>query len=260
MTNVLARRHMLKMGAGVGAAFVLPEIASGRNLQLPDVGSKFDAEGRVLPFAGNTVICHLPQQGEYAGPFRGLLDIYRELPRHDFARKLTLLPPSSYHMTVFGGANDRQRIARNWPADISLNVPIDECTRLLNGRLEDFELGSTSPIRMRVALDESPMEERPLKIRLTAVDAAQERRLRDLRDRLAVRLRLRSPTHDNYEFHITLAYIYRLLSPSEHRAFRAMRTQWHERLAANYPVIHLPLIEFCRFPDMFYFERLAVLR
>lgn len=75
----------------------------------PDVGSKFDADGRVRPFAGNTVVCHLPQQGEHADAFEAMLDIYREAPSHPFMRKVALLPPSSYHMTVMGGANDTPR-------------------------------------------------------------------------------------------------------------------------------------------------------
>lgn len=260
MSELLARRHLLKLGAGLGAAAALPGMATARDPRLPDVGSKFDAQGHVLPFAGNTIICHLPQQGEHAAPFRALLDLFRELPRHGFARKLTLLPPSSYHMTLFGGANDQQRTAAAWPAGIPLDAPIDECTRILQGRLDGFALGGAGPIRMRIALDDSPADERPLKIRLVAADAAEERHLRDLRDRLAERLRLRSPTHDSYEFHITLAYLYQLLSPAEHRDFRAMRTAWHKRLATRCPEIRLPLIEFCRFPDMFHFERLAVLR
>src|SRR3546814_7288625 len=93
----------------------------------PDVGSKFYADGRVHPFPGNTVICHVPQQGEHSGCFNALLDIYREAPAHPFVRKITLLPPSSYHMTIFGGANDKPRERKSWPADLPIDMPIERC-------------------------------------------------------------------------------------------------------------------------------------
>src|SRR3546814_10770713 len=51
-------------------------------------------------------------------PIYALLDIYREAPAHPFVRKITLLPPSSYHMTIFGGANDKPRERKSWPADL----------------------------------------------------------------------------------------------------------------------------------------------
>src|SRR3546814_19742624 len=112
------RRNFLGLMAA-GATAVVGAPVSARQVRSkfpPDVGSKFYADGRVHPFPGNTVICHVPQQGEHSGCFNALLDIYREAPAHPFVRKITLLPPSSYHMAIFGGANDKPREPKHWPA------------------------------------------------------------------------------------------------------------------------------------------------
>lgn len=251
----IARRTLFKLSAATAVTAVTPTWAKSADPRLPDVGSKFDPQGRVIRFAGNTVICHLAQQGPEATAFRALLDIYRTLPRYGFARKITLLPPSSYHMTLFGCANERQRLPNVWPASVPLDTPIEECTRRLAARFEGFDLRLARPIRMRVALDESPVDERPLKIRLRSADAVQERALRDARNRLSDHLGIRTPTHDAYEFHITLAYLFEALTATEHREFRLARTSWHRHLASAVPEIVLSTVEFCHFDDMFHFDR-----
>src|SRR3546814_1123827 len=85
------RRNFLGLMAA-GATAVVGAPVSARQVRSkfpPDVGSKFYADGRVHPFPGNTVICHVPQQGEHSGCFNALLDIYREAPAHPFVRKIT---------------------------------------------------------------------------------------------------------------------------------------------------------------------------
>src|SRR6202012_873617 len=92
-----------------------------------DVGRKFFANGRVRPFAGNTIICHAPQQGDGAGYFNALLDIYRDAVVLPYAKKIALTPPSSYHVTIFGGANDQERKPGLWPKAMPLDASMAEC-------------------------------------------------------------------------------------------------------------------------------------
>src|SRR5690349_15028789 len=90
----------------------------------PSGGHKFRPDGRVLPFPGSTIICHLPQQGASFEAFDAILDIYRELPDHAFSKKLGVLPPSSYHMTIIGTATDADR---RWPPYVPQQASIEEC-------------------------------------------------------------------------------------------------------------------------------------
>lgn len=249
---------MLAASASISAGAA--RAASPRPAYPPDVGRKFSPDGRVLPFAGNTIICHVPQQGSGSETFDALLDIYRQLPGHAFGRKVTALPPSSYHMTIFGGANDGDRKPGLWPADLPLDLPMAECDRILGERLQAFQLDCALPLRMRVNLDEPAASERPLTIRLLPVDAEEQRKLSRLRDRLADLLRIRAPGHDTYRFHITLGYLTRWLTPAEDADYRLALKAWREGLAKQHPVIELGAPEYCLLTDMFAFKRQFYLR
>jgi hypothetical protein len=241
------------LGTGVAASFARPSAA--REGAPPDVGRKFYPDGRVKRFDGNTIICHLDQQGPNAATFNALLDIYRDAPRHAFMRKVTLLPPSSYHMTIFGAANDPDRRPGAWPADIPMDMPIARCSVILGDRLRAANFGIDRPIHMRIDDREPKADERPLTIRLLPIDAAEDRRLRDLRNQLADILKIRVPTHDAYSFHITLGYLIRWLSVSEQRDFRRSLAIWREGLIRTAPIIEFGAPEYCILKDMFAFQR-----
>ena len=219
-----------------------------------DVGRKFFADGRVRPFAGNTVICHLPQQGAGYETFDALLDIYRGMPAHAFNRKIALLPPSSYHMTIFGGANDQGRTPGAWPSDIPLDTPIATCNALLAERLKGFRLECDLPLRMRVDDSDPPIHPEPMLIDLVPVDAAEERKLRRLRDRLSDTLQIRTSDHDRYGFHITLAYQIAWFTAAEQADYDAAQRRWRRELERKAPVIELRAPEYCTFKDMFAFQ------
>lgn len=253
------RRTLLK-GAGLALAGMAAGEAAGRTprppLRLPDVGRKFAADGRVLPFAGNTIICHLPQQGEHSDAFDALLDIYRALPGEGWARKMTALPPSSWHMTIFGGANDKERRYPLWPAGLPLDLPMAECDRILGERLRGFSLGADAPpYRMRVNPEAPPASETPLTMRLLPADGDTETRLRRLRDRLSALLGIRAPDQDSYRFHITLGYQIAALTPQEDAAWRQALARWKAEVTRRVPVITLGAPEYCVLADMFAFKR-----
>ena len=76
------------------------------------VGSKFFPDGQVRAYPGNTVLCHV------AGipPLIERLDkLYGRLLDAEVAQIYTLLPPSSWHMTVFDGVCDGNRNGERWP-------------------------------------------------------------------------------------------------------------------------------------------------
>ncbi|WP_294211848.1 DUF1868 domain-containing protein [uncultured Sphingomonas sp.] len=247
---------MMLKGSGLALAGLAAARGGAADRLPPDVGRKFAADGRVLPFAGNTIICHLPQQGAGSEAFDALLDIYRALPGEPWARKVTALPPSSYHMTIFGTANDKARRYPLWPAGLPLDMPMADCDRILGERLRAFRLGDEAgPYRMRVNLEPPPASETPLTVRLLPADDAMEARLRRLRDRLAEVTGIREPDHDRYRFHITLAYQVAPLTPQEDDAWRRSLAAWKVMIARRAPIITLGNPEYCLLKDMFAFKR-----
>lgn len=260
---ISTRRHFLH-GAAIGMAAIAtrPLMAQGANPArlAPDTGRKFSADGKVLPFAGNTIICHLPQQGPQSRAFDALLDIYRAMPGRDWMRKVTPLPPSSYHMTIFGGANDKERRYPLWPAGMPLDTPMEQCDEMLGERLRKFRLAADGgPYHMRVNTDVSP-KETPLTIRLLPAEEGTDLKLRRLRDRLSQVTGIREPGHDHYGFHITLGYLFSPLNEAENAAFHADLSEWKGQLAQKAPVITLGAPEYCLLKDMFAFNRQFYLR
>jgi hypothetical protein len=247
---------MMLKGSGLALAGLAAARGGAADRLPPDVGRKFAADGRVLPFAGNTIICHLPQQGAGSEAFDALLDVYRALPGEPWARKVTALPPSSYHMTVFGTANDKARRYPLWPAGLPLDMPMADCDRILGERLRAFRLGDEAgPYRMRVNMESPPAGETPLTVRLLPTDDAVEARLRKLRDRLSDVTGIREPDHDRYRFHITLAYQVAPLTPQEDDAWRRSLAAWKAMIARRAPIITLGNPEYCLLKDMFAFKR-----
>lgn len=253
-----SRRGLLKWGAaGAAALTVAPasRLVARTAVYPPDVGRKFGADGRVLPFAGNTVICHLPQQGENSGTFDAMLDIYRDVPAHRFAQKIALLPPSSYHMTVFGGANDRPRTRASWPADLPFDMPIDECNGVLTERLKRSGLQIALPIRMRIDPDQHPENGKALIFLLQPADDGERAKLARLRDQLGDVFKIHAPDAAAYRFHISLGYPIAWFSTDEVRELEQAWARWVRVIAAKSPVITLGAPEYCTFTDMYAFKR-----
>lgn len=253
----LGRRDVLGLLGATAAMTVAPaaKAATGGASKSSMLSDKFFADGRVRPFAGNTIICHLPQQGEDAACFNALLDIYRAARSWEFANALTMLPPSSYHMTVFGGANDRPRSRATWPADLPFDLPISNCHKILGDRLRDFRIGVDMPIRMTVDHDRISDDPKTLAIRLVPLDASEAAKLKVLRARLAETMRIVPPTLASYEFHITLGYLIRPVNAAHRIALERMKKEWHQAIVAEAPVIALGQPEYCTFDDMFAFSR-----
>ncbi|KIX92451.1 uncharacterized protein Z520_11771 [Fonsecaea multimorphosa CBS 102226] len=211
------------------------------------IGRKFDADGKVLPFPGNTIICHLsPDHALY----RATLGLHDALESHKLASLYTLLPPESWHMTVFEGVTDQTRKPHAWPADLPLDAPLDRCTDLFKEKLKGFDFDSEPPFQLTV-VGYDPLID-GIALTVVPASAADEARLRGLRDRLSELLQLRHPTHDWYSFHISLAYILRRLDNQQHQELRDFLEEYRPKLPLHF---ELGAPEFCTFEDMFAFSR-----
>ncbi len=261
MSSQLLRRAELNRRGLLGAALFVPAVAAGASDAglSPVAGEKFYADGRVHPFPGNTIICHLPQQGPDSGCFDALLDVYRDAPSRAFIRKVALLPPSSYHMTVFSCTTDNDRGSGSWPSGLPRDATMAECSRYLGEKLRKFPLQTDLPICVRVDPQDPPSSEAPLKIRLVGADANEERKLRTLRDRLSSYLGIRAIAHDAYYFHISLGYLLQPLTAEEQQSYRAALSAWRKSVMQACPKIMLGAPEFCTFADMFAYHRMSYL-
>ncbi len=131
-------------------------IATGNDTR--DTLLKFNPDGSPRPFAGNTVICHLPQQTDFAMPWWRSDMHWVPVP---FTRKSRGLPDDSYHATILGGLNDQDRERYGWPSDVPINTPIAECNRVLTERFARFRMNAELPLRFRLDKEKTLSQQRP---------------------------------------------------------------------------------------------------
>jgi hypothetical protein len=218
-------------------------------------GRKFAADGKVQHYPGNTVLCHIPRSTVV---FDELSNAYAAL-RADFGTgHFTWLPPSSYHMTVFDGVTDAFRRPGDWPQMLSLDAPMTVCNRYVGERLRKLDVGLKLPLRM-VIDDPDPVGISGA-IPLLPIDSVENRRLRDLRDRISSAVGIRHGDHDIYRFHTSFAYYVRELPSDTQEKYRRAFTATVRQLRKALSVIELGAPEFCVFEDMSAFRKEFELR
>jgi hypothetical protein len=211
-------------------------------------GGKFSADGKPLPFAGNTLLMHLsPTSALYTY----LLQLHEALRTSFLSRLCTLLPPPSWHMTIFEGVCEQVRDVDHWPRDLAQGAPLDEITEEFTRRLSDFKWEDDGPPYLMRINGMDPLEV-GIGIHLEARTQDEERRIRRLRDRLAERLKLKMPNHDKYGLHISIAYLLRRLTGEQERELKGLVSRILEGGPKEF---ELGAPEFCTFGDMFKFDR-----
>ena len=221
-----------------------------------DTMLKFNTDGTRKPFAGNTVICHLPVQCELRD---AMVPLHDELAQAPFRHKLGLTSTDSYHMTILPGANDQDRSAYGWPSYVPLDAAMEECNRAVRERMEAARLHCKLPLRLRVDVAETLNYFTACTLRMTPVDREENAKLRALRDQLADVYGFRAKDHDQYTFHITMSYQTARFTEQEQMAYRRILRAHLRQIVAAAPVLELGQPEYCVFPDMFRFEPKALL-
>ncbi|KAI8270215.1 hypothetical protein K4K58_011616 [Colletotrichum sp. SAR11_239] len=217
------------------------------------VPSKFAPDGPVQAFPGNTIICHLsPSDPLYVS----MQELSNKLAASKFASLITLLLPTSFHMTVFEGVCDQVRKPGYWPSDLPLEAPLEECNSKFVKALGAFHLGDehAPPYKMTVR-GFDPLEI-GIGVWLDGRTPAETERLRSLRNKLADKLNIRHPIHDGYGFHLSVAYLLRHLTDEQNRELLALLLNHFEDMPKEF---ELSAPEFCTFENMFAFKRACFL-
>lgn len=213
---------------------------------------KFNPEGAVQPFPGNTIVSHLSLDSPL---YASMLVLHGKLRVSHLSHLYALLPPPSWHMTVFEGVCDKVREPGHWPADLAIDAPLADCNALFARKLELFDLQCAPPYSMAVA------GWSPLKVGI-GVDVEprtreENARLRGLRDRLADELQIRHKGHENYGLHLSVAYLLRHLTDGQRKELQALLDEHFEQMPREF---ELGAPEFCKFDDMFEFKRVFYLK
>ncbi len=211
-----------------------------------NVGRKFDAEGAVLPFSGNTFLCHVPQG---SAAHAALSEASLALQAGRVASAFSFLPPSSFHMTVFEGVCDADRNGDTdrWPTCIRRDAPlaqINQTFQTASGFVSLPTRQNVRPMGLFVGFSVALSGRSPL------AEASLRRTRRVLRDVSGIYKK----DFNDYDFHITLAYPLRWLTLAEANAVMDHADRVFDRLVMQAPCISLGPVEFCTFENMHAFS------
>lgn len=220
----------------------------------PGVPSKFDPDGNVQHFPGNTIISHLSPSSE-PELYNSMLALYDKLKNSHLSHLYTLLPPSSWHMTVFDGVCDQVREPSRWPNDLSIDASLQECTSLFGKKLSSFDLQCDPPYRLSITGFEPLLI--GIGVHLEPSTIGENTRIRELRDRLSNALYIRRSNHKTYGLHLTVAYLLRFLTEEQDKELRKLLMDHFDGMPKQF---ELGAPEFCTFEDMFAFKRLFYLK
>ncbi|KAK7021228.1 RNA ligase/cyclic nucleotide phosphodiesterase, partial [Favolaschia claudopus] len=213
------------------------------------VPNKFDPDGNVQRYSGNTFICPL-SPSSVPELHSSLIALYKKLKLNPLCHLYALLPPSSWHMTVFEGVCEIHQPGR-WPEDLPDDASLPECTALYEKKLSTFDVECDPPYRLSVkGID---LLKSGIELRLEPYTLAEDGRIRDPRDRISTLLHIRKADHDTYGFHLMISVAYMLRFPTKEQ--RRELSQVLEDHFRDLPKqFELGPIEFCVFEDMYAFK------
>lgn len=215
-----------------------------------DIGRKFHADGAVRHFPGNTIVCHVASQ---TALIAGLDGLYDRLRQADAAHSFTLLPPSSWHMTLYVGICDQDRRVARWPKDLALDAPMKDANLYVEERLRHATFHGPARFHMKVK-HFWPLKD-GIVLGVEPADATENRAIRALRDDISESVGMRLEGHETYEFHITMAYFVGQPTDTEFTALSALLAEELQNLLETVPVFEVGPPEYCLFNDMFCFQR-----
>lgn len=183
-----------------------------------------------------------------------MAEFHNKLQASSYRDRLGLTTLDSYHMTIFPGANDQGRPASGWPSYVPLKATMEECNIAVEEHMRAARLRCQLPIRVAVDIPGTLAYPRACTLRMKALSAAEETKLRSVRDQLAEVYGFRLPDHASYAFHITMSYQVAPFSEAQAKEFETLRADYVRRIVAAQPVLELGNPEYCTFQDMFRFE------
>jgi hypothetical protein len=208
------------------------------------VGEKFNEDGSVRPYPGVTIICFAQASDAL---YQAGVQVQAGLQQQPYGHKFALLPPPSFHMTVFSLILDAQRDPSYWSPSLPLDAPLAQADAFFEARVAAVP----PPAGLRMCL--TYIGGRGLSFRLSPADEHTYDALRAYRAHIAQATGVRHPDHDTYEFHLTLAYNLQVLTHEENQAFGRWRTAQGEALRCAVGIFAPlpPVLTF--FDDMFRF-------
>lgn len=209
------------------------------------VGQKFHADGTARTFPGNTIICFVPPN---SATFQQVSQVQAILQTLPFAYKFSFLPPASFHMTVMELLCDQVRQAGYWSTELALDVPLDVADDFFAVHVPQVPPPTTIRMQFR---EISPAS---LVLYLDAADTETAVALQTYRDAISRATGVRFPNHDNYDYHISLAYRLINLTTAEEDHLAQQLKDLNQALSQEFGIFAPPPPQLTFFDNMWAFH------
>lgn len=201
---------------------------------------KFDKEGNVLEYLGNTIVSMM-NTDEF--PIVNFAEkIQSELQGYSFSKKLYILPKESLHMTIISLLNEFTRESDFWPYYLSNDITMSEADQIILRKVK--EIDKPENIEMIVS------EINPTRIELEPANNKTKKTLIEYRDNIVKVTDLKRSTHDRYRHHLSISYLFDDLNVEENKELNEVMNRLNEEYIPNNFLIKVPEPEFVIFNDM----------
>ena len=164
------------------------------------IGLKFDQGGKPLYYPGNTVIADVEKDNP---AYDVIHQVHVMLDCEKLTKFFIFLPEDSYHMTVIRGMNDKVREDGFWPPLLDRK----DSMKLVDQYFEDRVKQVPVPEEIHMRFDHLSIDDHDVRVCLKPSDEKENQKLRAYRDAVADALGFRLPGHEEYTYHITVAYM-----------------------------------------------------
>ena len=212
-----------------------------------DVGRKFNEDGSVRFWPGNTMICLLDHDSLV---YEKIKEIRDDFGRNKIGECLTLLPDESLHMTAIEGVVDGNRAPEHWTSLLPCDSPLEKVDDLFQEKWKDIpKLGKVEMVFHHIRVGTG------LCVALRPKTEDDEKRIRGWREIVSKKMGLRFPGFETYEFHISLAYGYRSPDREEMDNLEKMVKEYNEKFSNEKFSFVVPEPSMTYFDNMFFFNK-----
>ena len=219
----------------------------------PSVGVKFNEDGSVRHFPGNTFLCHVDKE---SNTYPHVTWAQQQLKAMSCASHYAFLPEASMHMTVFEGLCDQFRHQEVWSSKLDEKVSLENATEQFMQWLDDAQATPNFEMMFDTVYNSS---NGGTLLRLKPANEETKQALAICRENLSKLTGIRHPTHDEYHFHITLSYKVIHLDDQQQQELEETCARIEQHMNSNFGTLTHNNVEFCHFDDMFEFKPIKLL-
>lgn len=231
------------------------------SIYVPSIGNggtaKFNEKKDANLYRGNSLVTHI----EKGSPlYSELVEIRDNLVKSKFGNDVIPLPVNSYHITIFNGTNETlaQRKYGFFPEDLPLESSIFDVHQHFYKKLKDaYESGTIKikPIKFKIVALDTKYGFSPI---LEPATKEDYKYLWDLREEFSKLLKIKRPSFNDDKFHISMAYLYKKMTPEQAKAYQEFANKQFESMKNK--TVTINHIEFVVFNDMLSYSTLLEMK